>query len=101
MNPKLRRCRRTPKLFEKTKSRHYFCHAEVTGWRRDLFPRREFPRRPEPPCARRSKAANGVRAGLLAFASPLSEATIFTVARPRGILTRFPILPARRGTPKR
>ena len=30
-----------------------------------------------------------------------TEATIFTVARPRGILTRFPILPARSGTPKR
>src|SRR5258706_11930280 len=37
MNPKRRRCRRTPKLVEKTKSRHSFCHAEATGWRRDLF----------------------------------------------------------------
>jgi hypothetical protein len=35
------------------------------------------------------------------FCIAASLATIFTVARPRGILTRFPILPAPSGTPKR
>src|SRR6267154_3324859 len=100
MNPKRRRCGRTPKLVEKTKSRHSFCHAEATGWRRDLF-------REENSHGGLNTLARGVRK-LQTASGQVSwllhrrlNATIFTVARPRGILTRFPILPARRGTPKR
>ena len=42
--------------------------------------------------ARAFKSCNSIQAGLLALI--VAPATIFTVARPRGILTRFPILPA-------
>lgn len=38
-----------------------FSCAEATGWRRDLFRKREFRLRPEHPCARRSKAATAFR----------------------------------------
>src|SRR5205823_922419 len=52
----------------------------------------------EHPLREASKTAGSIRAGLLAFASPL-PANAFTVARPRGIHTRFPILLAlMRGT---
>jgi len=46
---------------------------------------------------RKLQTASGQVSGLCIVTS---EATIFTVARPRGILTRFPFLPAQRGTPK-
>jgi hypothetical protein len=56
--------------------------------------------RPEHLDARRSKGCKGVkRAGLLARRR--RALLLLTVARPRGILTRFPILPAyevRQGT---
>ena len=69
--------------------------------------------RPEHPDARRSKGCKGVtRAGLLTWRRirwpsksralmPATRDLLLTVARPRGILTRFPILPTytvRQGT---
>ena len=65
----------------------------MTGWRRDLFRKRKIP------CglntfSRAFKSCNIVRAGLLTLIIASQSAILFTVARPRGILTRFPILPA-------
>ena len=52
--------------------------------------------------SRAFKSCCNVRAGLLTFGFALQSAKSFTVARPRGILTRFPILPAfMRGTQTR
>jgi len=44
--------------------------------------------------SRAFKSCNIVRAGLLTLIIAANPAILFTVARPRGILTRFPILPA-------
>jgi hypothetical protein len=77
-----------------------FLPREATGWRRDLFSEENF-----------HGGLNTLARGVLKLQTASGQvswllhrrslATIFTVARPRGILTRFPILPARRGTPKR
>jgi hypothetical protein len=77
-----------------------FCRAKASGWRRDLF-RKEKSLRPEHLFAGVQKLQQrpGRSPGFCIIAQ--TKATIFTVARPRGILTRFPILPALSGTPKR
>src|SRR6266496_5707781 len=45
-----------------------------------------------------SKGCKASRAGLLAQRNRHEIVVLITVARPRGSFTRFPILPARRGT---
>src|SRR5262249_9784725 len=74
-----------------------FLPREATGWRRDLFRKQEFPLRPERLFAgiQELQKRSGRSPGFLLR----RPAKSFTVARPRGIFTRFPILPAfMRGT---
>jgi hypothetical protein len=86
---------RTPDLIRQKQNPVTSCLGEkATG--SDGILQRENPLRPEHLFAGVQKLLS-VRAGLLALLRSLSAA--FTVARPRGILTRFPILPAfMRGT---